>query len=1447
MTRTCSLSSVGSSLMWHSLNDVGPQLLHSHRPSVPPPSARLCSSSSLELDPISKRQSAADWCVVELARNQAVTPIIADLSIGVSTPRIHLGTLRVNLECRYGLKKDFRFGAVTFWRRLWETELRAPLLLLSWLKLGQPEVETRLNLLDEVSNSASTANQDVVATQLAAMQQQFGVFQLVLAQLLARNNPGDPLINLLNPAPQPPAPPQNPDPVQHAPTVSESQGQSHIAPVMQPPRDDVTRRLDSLEKLVVEQQGVPPPHPAADSVPHPLNTNIILEPYPTGFRIPQLETYDGTKDPDDHLHAFYSCMQAQNASDALMCKIFSSTLRGNARTWYYNLPLRSINSYIELASAFATKFSSRRLIRKTTFELMRVKQRDGESLKNFMSRFNDAVLEVNSFDQAVGITAVISGLGHERFRDSLLKHPATTFSEVNDRSLKFIIAEEYALSQNITPVKNQHPDWRDEYPNRKRMKTPQNRGLMSTSTLRLGRPDFAPSQQPAGKPPGNWTPFNLPRSQIFMQIKNKMDLRCPSPMRTAAATRDHTRYCDFHQDHGHTIEQCNSLRSELESLAQKGMLNEYIQRVEQPRFVREQGPQHQAIRNPPNRQGVGYQQAPPPLPPPTRVIHMITGGLEAGGLSSKQRKLYVREVKHQNRAQKRKFDDAEWKNQPITFTSTDLETVVTPHNDPLVTSVTINNCEVQRVLVDTGSAPDIMYFHCFESLGLDPALLQRYVTPSVRFLVVKMASSFNAVIGRPTLTEIRAVVSQSHLCMKFPTPTGIATLRGNQEIPDDQQVMGVEIVDNRPEDETKAAPVEDVEEVQIDDKDSSRKTQIGTKLNQGERAELIAFLRANKDVFAWTSADMPGIPTSVIKEEVEKLLQADFVRRVDYCEWVANPVLVKKANSKWRMCIDYTNLNDACPKDCYPMPNIDKLVKAASGNERLSLLDAYSGYHQVPMAPEDEEKTSFYAGDEIYCYVMMPFGLKNAGATYQKMVTIVFRAQIGRNLEVYVDDIVVKSLKVDDHLTDLEETFNNLRQNRMRLNPAKCIFGVESGKFLGFMVSRRGIEVNPEKIRAIAEMEPPKSVKDIQRLIGRVAALHRFISKSADKCLLFFKIMRSVAQNDESDEAISSVLVREEAKQQKPVYYISSVLHGAELRYPIAEKAALAVVTSARNTIQVYSDSQLVVNQINSICEVVDLVMVKYVALVVELKCKFQKFCLSKIPRTENEQADSLSKFASDSSSHSRSVFVEVIDEPSFVKPRVMEISTDPSTPSWTDPILSFLRDGIVPEDRHEAMKLRRKASRYTLVDGVLYALREVHEGICGSHVGARTLAHKVLRQGYYWPNMYKDATHFVQRCLKCQFFVHLTHQPAEELTTLVAPWPFAQWGLDLLGPFMKGVGGVTHLIVGVDYFTKWVEARSLSSLTSKKVEDFVLEGRGTNSTTSSPLVPSSATLLFFI
>ena len=160
------------------------------------------------------------------------------------------------------------------------------------------------------------------------------------------------------------------------------------------------------------------------------------------------------------------------------------------------------------------------------------------------------------------------------------------------------------------------------------------------------------------------------------------------------------------------------------------------------------------------------------------------------------------------------------------------------------------------------------------------------------------------------------------------------------------------------------------------------------------------------------------------------------------------------------------------------------------------------------MDEADQEKTSFVTSQGLFCYKVIPFGLKNAGATYQRLVNHMFRPQIGRNVEVYVDDMLVKSQDEEIHLDDLQETFDTLRQYNMKLNPSKCAFGVSSGKFLGFMVSHRGIEANPDKIRAILDMKPSQNVKEVQSLIGRVAALNKFVSKATDKCLPFFRILR---------------------------------------------------------------------------------------------------------------------------------------------------------------------------------------------------------------------------------------------------------------------------------------------------------------------------------------------------
>jgi hypothetical protein len=224
---------------------------------------------------------------------------------------------------------------------------------------------------------------------------------------------------------------------------------------------------------------------------------------------------------------------------------------------------------------------------------------------------------------------------------------------------------------------------------------------------------------------------------------------------------------------------------------------------------------------------------------------------------------------------------------------------------------------------------------------------------------------------------------------------------------------------------------------------------------------------------------------------------------------LANTVTVKKKNGKWRMCVDFTDLNKACKKDDFPLETVDKIVDDAANSEMLSLLDMFSGYHQIRVRREDEEKTSFITPLRTFCFIRMPKGLKNAGCTFSRMIAIVLHPQLRINILEYVDDIVVKSVQRRDHISDLAETFANLRAANLRLNPEKCVFGIHKGKVLGCLVSTKGIEVNPDKIKALIEMQDPISVKDVQKLSGRVAALNRFIPRAAKISLPFFQVLRS--------------------------------------------------------------------------------------------------------------------------------------------------------------------------------------------------------------------------------------------------------------------------------------------------------------------------------------------------
>jgi hypothetical protein len=222
------------------------------------------------------------------------------------------------------------------------------------------------------------------------------------------------------------------------------------------------------------------------------------------------------------------------------------------------------------------------------------------------------------------------------------------------------------------------------------------------------------------------------------------------------------------------------------------------------------------------------------------------------------------------------------------------------------------------------------------------------------------------------------------------------------------------------------------------------------------------------------------------------------------------------------MCIDYTSRNKACPKDVYPLPRICQIIDSTVSSELLSFLDAYSGYYQISLAVNDEEKITFITSFGIFCYTKMVFGLKNGGATYQKCIHTVLEGQIGRNIEAYIDDIVVKSEKHVDLLDDLKETFDNLRNFKMMLNPKKCVFGVSSGKLLGYMVSSRGIDVNPKKVEAIKKLQPPQTRKEIQKLAGMMTALSRFISKLGERGMPFYRLLRKADSFQLDDQAATA-------------------------------------------------------------------------------------------------------------------------------------------------------------------------------------------------------------------------------------------------------------------------------------------------------------------------------------
>jgi ribonuclease HI len=429
---------------------------------------------------------------------------------------------------------------------------------------------------------------------------------------------------------------------------------------------------------------------------------------------------------------------------------------------------------------------------------------------------------------------------------------------------------------------------------------------------------------------------------------------------------------------------------------------------------------------------------------------------------------------------------------------------------------------------------------------------------------------------------------------------------------------------------SKITPKEDLEVINLShDPGIDKPVSISTSLSAVERACLINLLKEYQDVFAWKYDEMPGIDPGLvahslnvepgtkpvvqpartfhteveaqITQEVKKLLAAGFIKPIQHPRWLSNIVPVKKKNGQIRCCVDFRNLNKACPKDEFPLPNMDLLIDSAAGSAMFSFMDGFSGYNQIRMSPRDAEKTAFRTPIGNFYYTVMPFGLKNAGATYQRTMTAMFHDMIHQEIEDYVDDIVVKSKRREDHVEVLRKVFERCRLYKLKMNPLKCAFGVSAGKFLGFLVHNRGIDVDPAKASAIATMKPPTSHKELKSFLGRLSYIRRFIPGLAAVTSTFSHLLKKgvsfnwSAECQEAFERIQAIMTKlptvcaptagkplrlylasnsqaigalvaqeDDDGIEQPVYYVSRGLKDTETRYSVAERACLALVYASQ-------------------------------------------------------------------------------------------------------------------------------------------------------------------------------------------------------------------------------------------------------------------------------------------
>ncbi|GFZ11327.1 hypothetical protein Acr_22g0007250 [Actinidia rufa] len=487
----------------------------------------------------------------------------------------------------------------------------------------------------------------------------------------------------------------------------------------------------------------------------PFTERVLRTRISSKFKLPtQLGIYEGKTDPMDHLDSYKSLMSLQGCSDEVMCKAFSATLKGPARSWFRKLSPGTVDSFGELSRLFVANFMSCRNRQKNASHLFTVHQKETESLKDFVKRFNQAVLDVEDPSDKVIIMAMMEGLRPGPLFDSLSKNVSETLSALQSKADKYIAAEELAEAKRRRRGKEDH-----------KRKEPDTRRVDYREETRYKRPDRD------SKRSNNRRPRTPPRRPEF----NLPSLNTPVA-----------------QDHGHNTEDCFQLREQIADFIKRGYLRKYI--TDRP-------PPH----SPERKYGDNR--------PTAGNIQTIHGGFGSGGCSTSSRKKHARSAFRSIEEEVYNLSSPCASDQPpITFSSDDLRGLHLPHDDALVVSAVIANFNVQRILIDSGSSADILFISAFEKMKVGLNKLHPFHTPLIGFggntthplgwinlpitlgtepqqttvwqdfIVVDCPSPYNSILGRPTLGRFKPITSTYHLKMKFPTLTGIGEVKGDQKV-----------------------------------------------------------------------------------------------------------------------------------------------------------------------------------------------------------------------------------------------------------------------------------------------------------------------------------------------------------------------------------------------------------------------------------------------------------------------------------------------------------------------------------------------------------------------------------------------------------------------------------------------------------------------------------------